>query len=82
MNVLKHLVSRRLISVLISLIFIFTGFIVAYKTNNIYLTYGIMVVGIIAVMAMYLDRDAKIKLGNTVEFSTQETNKNNRKKNK
>lgn len=75
MNLLKHLISRRLTAVITALLFIFIGFVTAYKTNNIYLTYGIMVVGIVAIIAMYLDRDAKIKLGNTIEFSTDKDNK-------
>jgi len=69
-NWVRHLVSKRLTSVLIGMIFIFVGFVVSYTTQNIYLTYGVMVAGIVVLVAMYLDRDAKIKLGSNIEIGT------------
>ena len=73
-----HLISKRLTAVIIALTFIFVGFVVSYTVQNIYLTYGVMVGGIVIVVAMYLDRDAKIKLGNNIEIGTG----NNKKEDK
>jgi len=71
---LKHLVSRRVFVVIVALTFVFVGFIVSYAVNNIYLTYGVMVGGIVVLVAMFLDRDAKIKLGR-IEMGTGGENK-------
>lgn len=67
---MKKLISKRLISVLVGLVFVFVGFLVARLTQNIFYTYGTMVGGIVILVAMFLDRDAKIKLGNTLEIGT------------
>lgn len=69
-NWLRHLISKRLTTVLVGMTFVFVGFILSYTVQNIYLTYGVMVGGIVILVAMYLDRDAKIKLGNSVEIGT------------